>query len=548
MPLSLSVSARVKLYLILAFTSLALLFYEVAQIAYVISTPADLLGLVSHFTLPYWIGLGTIFLCSVLIFLDREIKDDAVFIFVLIVFGLFLLGVATLVQENVRSPSAYFNLTSAKTLLATGSFDIGGRYTLELYSSWPGAHFLHSSAMITTGLTLKEVMSFMPFLWLIIFILVTYFIGKRFGLSPNRCFLLSFLALSSYWMMQTDFSPQGMAVVLYLFCFAFLVNLDRPYVITEIILYSICFATLIITHGVTSMVFILSLAVLAIYRFVRRQPIPLIALSVLPLWIIWYLLPAREIFNMGLRKLLSAPWSSIFTMGVRVEGIYDPTYTFTSALINLYSQVAYILLFITFIAIAFYLLLRGKIERNNRKWVILLVIWLFGYALSGFIFPNQENYVRLLMLALVPITGITVMMIASRKVLITIMSLVMLLLLPARYSLEGYSGQVLCSELAGVHFFGDYTGPIEPWFFYREGDLMLLPFYNPDILIWPVKGYTPEMKTDDLYQASYVLCGKLGSGQLFIDDWLKTGGAEAAELVYNNGSFKIYKNQLPQEP
>ena len=69
--------SRLKLYLIIAFASLIPFFYSVAQIAYVISEPSDLLGLASHFTVAYWIGLALILISSILVFLDKELKKDA---------------------------------------------------------------------------------------------------------------------------------------------------------------------------------------------------------------------------------------------------------------------------------------------------------------------------------------------------------------------------------------------------------------------------------------------------------------------------------------
>ena len=121
----------------------------------------------------------------------------------------------------------------------------------------------------------------------------------------------------------------------------------------------------------------------------------------------------------------------------------------------------------------------------------------------------------------------------------------MLLILPARYGLEGHYGQVYSSELAGVRFFSERAGPVEPWLFYRMGDKGVFGFYNADMLVWPTRGSGGrEFNPGDLNGASYVLGGKQGaSDEAWISEWLRTGGADDAALVYSNGYFRIYRNR-----
>ena len=154
-------------------------------------------------------------------------------------------------------------------------------------------------------------------------------------------------------------------------------------------------------------------------------------------------------------------------------------------------------------------------------------------------------HVRLFIVGLVPVLCIILKVFSARKLLIPLMLICTLLFLPARYGLEGHYGQIYSSELAGIRFFTYHSGPVEPWFFYRVGDVGVLGFYNPDILTWPFKGSgTRGLVLRDLNAASYVLSGKQGEGdEAWISRWLQAGGAEGAALVYNNGKFKIYKNR-----
>lgn len=243
---------------------------------------------------------------------------------------------------------------------------------------------------------------------------------------------------------------------------------------------------------------------------------------------------------------MGTPWQLIFKMGVHVEGLYDPTYTFASALIVQYSQIAYIFIYGSCIAVAIYLLTRNKIKKDNKKWVLVLLTWIIGIGLTGFIYPNREMYIRLYMLGLVPVISIILKVFSSRRLLISLMLLVLLCSLPARYSTEGHYGQVFSSELAGVRFFTYSAGSVEPWFIYHAGDLGVLPFYNADIILWPKMAVPPpgQERNDTLNEASYVINSNHGgASDRDVKEWMELGGGEEAALIYNNGYFKVYKNR-----
>lgn len=542
---NLSIASRSKLYLIFGFISLILFFYSVSQIAYVIAEPSDLFGLASHFTLPYWIGLALLITCSIFAFLDKELKSDGIYLFILLSLGLYLFGIATLIQENVRNPSMYLTVADVRNLLVTGHTDIVGAYALDFYRAWPGAHFIYASILHVTGTTsnLKELITYVPFFWLLSYIFITYAIGKRFGLSQKYCFLLTFLALSSYWMIQSGASQQGIAALLYLSLFMLVANPNPRNTVAEIILAILYFAALLLTHGLTSLVLVSALFVLSIYRRTRNEATPLVFLFPV-LFMAWYMYQAFAAFDLGIRTWWVAPWEHILAMGLRVEGLYDQVYTAAPIVIQKYSSLAYFFVYGIFIAAAIYLLMRHRIKQEDRKWVLTLLMWIIGLGLAGFIYPNREIYIRFLLVGLVPVICIILKVFSSRKLLIPLMLLCLLLFFPARYGIEGYYGQVRSTELTGVRFFTYHTGPVEPWLFYRGGNPDVLTFYNPDIITWPLRGASPGMPSDDLDEASYVLSGKQGSGEeALISSWIQTGRGEEAALIYDNGGFKIYKNR-----
>jgi len=541
---SLSVTSRSKLYLILILISLILFCYSVSQTAYVNCEPSDLFGLASHFTPAYWLGLVLLVICSILVFLDKEVKSDALHLFILLSLGLFLFGIATLVQENARHPTTYTNLADVRTLMATGHTDMAGPDAMSYYRTWPAAHFLHASTLLATSLDFKDWLRFAPFIWVIAFTFLTYAIGKHLELPRNSCFLLSFLSLASYWMLQSDLAQQGMAVLLLLLCFMLLATPDRRQIVAARFLSILCFSVLVLTHGLSSLGLLLALIVLLVFKKGRSEAVPLLLLFVV-IWLTWYAYQATAAMQLGVARWLSAPWDYIFRMGTHVEGLYEPTHTTASALISQYSQLAYIFIYgILAIAAVFYLF-TGRVSPEKRPWLIVLVAWVAGLAVSGVIYPNREMYIRLYILGLVPVLGIILLVFSNRKLLVPLMLLATLLILPARYGTEGSYGQIFSSELAGTKFFVQHAVDTDPWFFYRAGDQGVLPFYNPEVKIWPTRWYSTDMPIEALDEASYVLAsGHGGLSYEVIDRWMQSARGERASSVYVNNDFIIYESRL----
>lgn len=566
---NLSTASRSKLYLIVASVSLILFFYSVRQIGYVIVEPSDLFGLVSHLTLSYWIGLALLLACSVFTFLDKESKSDVVYLSLLFVLGLYLFGIASLIQENVRHPELYGHLGQVRTLLATGHIEIAEATNIESYRAWPAVYFLYAPILQVTGISLESWIHYTPWFWLICFIFITYAIGKRFELSPNLCFLLTFLAISSFWLLQSDGSQQGIAVLLYLVCLIMLA-IPRPYnEVAEVIPPILCFAALILTHSLTALAVLAAVIALSIYRKARGQGTPFVFLFPV-FFLTWYMYQAYQAFEQGILRWWAAPWDYILRMGMKVEGIYAPTHTFPTALITHYSQLAYVFIFgICTVATVIYLF-AGKVKEDDRKWVIFTLIWLVGIGLCGFLWITRETWYRLYLFGLVPVIYVVLKVLPARKLLITLMLLCLVFLLPARYGTECYHGQNLSSELAGMRFFSYQVDLPTGYFFYNQGDTVLRLFYNPEILNWSHVG-TAGLKqlpsgefvffesrwekplASTLDEAKYVLTGKQGrlteiaryGEEVIISIWMQTGNGEKADLIYNNGDFQIYKRYEP---
>lgn len=545
-----SIVSRAKLYLILGFISLTLFFYSVSQIAYVVCEPSDLLGLVFHFPLPYWIGLALLIIGSISAFLDKELESDAVYLCLLFILGLYIFGIATLVEENARHATVYHNIADVRNVLLTGHSDMTGTpWPVEYYRTWPAVHLISASTIQVAGISLKSLVDYAPWFWLISYILITYAVGKRFGLSPNLCFALSFLAITSYWMYQSDCSQQAIGSLLYLLCFMLIVSQNPQHTVAGTILAILCLSTLIISHGLTALALVISLITLSIYRKVRGQSTPFLLL--LPtLWLTWYIYQAHQAFRYGITKWWAAPWDYILRMGMHVEGIYEPPQAIPSITIAHYSQLAYIFIYGSLIAIAIIYLLIGRVKESNRQWVIPILVFLIGAGLCGLIFPTSELWQRFLILGLVGVTCIMLKTFSAHKLIVALMILCLIFILPARYATEAHNpfAQVYSTELAGSQFFGYHRALgkpwLKPWLVYRPGDSGVISFYDADIHVWPKKSSPPLTSPellDTLNGASYVLNSEHGgASDKAVNRWMGTDDGVKAALIYDNGAFRIY--------
>jgi len=75
---------NLKIYLSLAFIVLTLLFYSIWEIKPVTVDVYDFLGLTSHLTAVYWIGYILIILFSIKLYLDKQIKNDLIYLIYII--------------------------------------------------------------------------------------------------------------------------------------------------------------------------------------------------------------------------------------------------------------------------------------------------------------------------------------------------------------------------------------------------------------------------------------------------------------------------------
>jgi len=543
---------RQKLYLIIAFVSLILLFFSVWQVKPVIVELEAPFGLASYLTPVYWIGLALIVGVSILAFLDRELKKDAIFIIILIILGLTLMGIAVFAEENAREGSNFYPFSEISNWLPTHHLDIANPFWLLSYYSWPVFHFMNASVVEVTGdaFDFNVFAHYWPLFFMLFLTLVSYGIGKRFELSPNRCFLVSFLTLSS-WIMLVDCAPRTLGLMLYLVLFMLLITPRRT--AGESIAVILTFTAIVLTHGIAIWHAFLGYAVFSLYR---RE------LRFLPLFVViyaaWYIYQMSGAIEPGIIDLLLTP----------MQGIFRAFYPTTSGLpvfvtarqVARYSMVSLGVIYVGFIIESLVMLLRQKITGQRRKQVISLFFWMAGASLvvlSGIL----ESVWRTFIFLLVPMASIIALSFSGRRLatalLVVVMALLSVLSIGASYAGEAAWGQVLTSELKGTQFFAYNISP-RGWLYY-DGNKQYI-FYRD-----PTKVKTGHFRTTEgsqksgkeidfslLDTAHYVIVSKdshatslSGWGADPSTAWVQTEGGKRANLIYNNGHFRVYENDIP---
>ncbi len=547
-----ALNQRQKLYLIMVFVSLILLFYSIWQVKPVHVELEAPLGLASYLTPAYWIGLALIVATSIFAFLDRELKKDAIFVIILIALGLFLMGIAVFVEENGREGSNYYPFSEISNWLPTHHLDIANPVWLLSYYSWPVFHFINASVVVVTGdaFDFNVFAQYWPLFFMLFLTLVTYGIGKRFELSPNRCFLLSFLTLSS-WIMMVDYAPRTLGLMLYLLFFMLLLTPRKT--TGESIAVILILSALVLTHPIAIWHAFLGLVSLAVYK----RELRFVALFIV-IFGAWYIYQVSGAIEPGITGWLLTPFKGI-------NRALNPTTSglpvITARQVARYSMVGLGVLYSGFMIGSLILLLRQRITGQRRKQVIFLFAWMVGAALvvlSGL----TESVWRTFIFLLVPMASIIALSFSSRRLvaaLVVAMVLSSVLSLGASYASEAAWGQVLTSELRGTQFIANnYKAVPGTTVVYYDGNMQFIYYYDPNTVM------TMGFRTTEFHQESldaidfsvldevhYVIVSEDSTfnsvaswGAAPSADWVQTEGGRRADLIYNNGYFRIYENPL----
>ena len=548
------VELRAKLYLILAFVSVLLFFVSVWQVKPVIVDVFSPLGLASYLPPAYWLALAILVLDSILVFLDGELKKDAIFLTILAVLGLFVFGTGVFVYSNALDPSVYHPTSEVNLLLADRHVDIGitAPGYLPNYRTWPAVHFTSASILEISGISTGTMVKYFPLFWMLFFVFLSYAVGKRFELSSNRCFLISFLAIAS-WLapLAAGYKAHSLAMILYISLLLLLVIPRKT--VAEVVLATILFSTLVFTHAFATLPTLAAIIVLAIYR---RNP-SLIALFIV-IFLSWYLNVAFIAMEHGIRAFWTIPFKELFM--VAEESRYQLPSVMARA-VNRYAELASLALYVFLVAGSFIVLLRRKIAENYRKYAITAFVWLFGVAILIALNYGGEGSYRLYLFCLLPSACIIALLISKKLLLIPVMCLMVALFPFSNHRVDAAYRQVRTTELKGSEFF---AMNIQPWHsYYYGGDPALVNYYQPtfyedDAIAMFAPSWLPAKMPGDVdlsyidTHCQYVLISRDGTDHVEFGwgvdpytEWPeKSEVGRRSDRLYDNGDFQIYWNSF----
>ena len=544
---NLSTRLHQKLYIILANISLILLFYGIWEIKWIVIDIDNLLGITTKLTVTYWLGLSLITICSILVYLDKGLRNNRVFIFVLLVLGLFIVGLGIFTEENARISTSYYPPGEVKKILSDNYIDITTPYPLLSYRSWPGIHLISIYMLYLTNIDLVDLIRYMTLPWLIIFIFITLSIGKSFDLSSNKCFLLSFLAISSFWTSHHYYSPQSFAFLIYLAIFLFVTTIDDNMIKKCISI--IMFSFLVITHLLTTVATLLSLFMALIYKKHMKINKEFILFCVI--YVTWYIYLATTVLKWGVPDTIDRIMNmeSISVVGSKLHP------NSLTELLSKILQVAYI--FIYMIPIGIYLFnYRKKDYRkkdyNEKTALNIILYWILGLVVITITVYGTEIFERLYLYASIPLACFMIISLKdyrhSNKFFIVIMIIFAIMIIPAHYGNEIRS-ITYTTELKGSEFLSgiiQHQSPYHDSYFYSFSSYVW--YYNPDIILAEhhsfdlVQGDAVMNRTRYIVNSRYtnnILTFQLGYNP--VQAWL-TKTDNKLNLLYDNGEFDVYKN------
>jgi len=552
-----------RLYFLLVFLSWGFFALSLAKAGHVVIEGPAPFGLISYLHWTYWAALGLLILVSVSAFLDTSEWSRVLFVTLALTFGIYIVGLGALVESNARDADSYWSFALVRDLLRVGHITSDyGQLPATLhdtlrsnpagsYRSWPGAHYILTTLLLTTGITEPaQIFRYLSIAWPIYVTAITQAIGSRLALSAKEAFILSVLPLVST--LGWDAYPASfVGHILYFLC---IVIALRGASHSDRFLLLVLAAGVIMSHSVSGAALFLSIFGLWFFGGLNWAT----AMSVVMLGVLWYSSFAQG-FIAGFVTDLEKFWFRIFRAYFQASTYATMGPPPLGRLTSRYSQLA-------FYAAYTLLGLRHLVWALSSRWRISasgLLRAVFGALVMllplALILPLSEGVPRVIVLG--SIWGILLWILTGLRPTIAVACLVLFpILLPfARYAGEETWSYVATSRLTGAKFFASTIEVPRPpsTFFLPNGVQQLIVYYNPKFYAVvpeePVTWMAPSALSFDLSRLSdpnvlYVALDKQGHDSMLWsfgnDPFEKWPEVEARSVneIYDNGKFQIYQN------
>ena len=531
-----------KIYVIIVFLGIMLLFYSVSEIRPIIVNITDPLGLASHLTPAYWIGYILIIIFSMRLYFDRDIQNDGIYVIYLIAIGLFLFGLPIFAEENARFAWSYHPAGEVKSILETGTLGNITEYPLGSYRSWPTTHMVSAFIISTTGINTDDLVKYIPIFWVLSVILVTFSTGKLFKLPANSCFLIAIFVISSFWTINYYYGPPSLAYILYLLFFMSMISLYKRYSVVNTIFMILTFIATIMTHMLTSVVLILSFFLSSNFIQSLYKNRTKFSILFIVMFIGWHMYFATMMFDLGIKEFTKQIMNGELFSTFATEK-YNTGTTLTREIIH-YSRISYLGIYIIFMLVASIFYIKDRVREEYKKPIKICFLWLIGILMFLAFRYGPEIDDRVYIFSLLPM-ALIIIMTFDRKIVSILAILLIVLHIPAHYGTESFD-MTYTTDLRGSKFLASKLGPDDSVNYYfapfiRYYDLQFVNSRGFDDIGY----FNPNEKS--LGNSTYIIYSdQLNNYLLYvfgvnkIQTWLKND--KLSVLLYDNGYYHIYKN------
>lgn len=531
-----------KIYIIFVFLGMMLLLYSMSEIKPIMVNINDPLGIISHLKPAYWIGYVLIIICSMILYFDRDIQSDSIYVIYIIAIGLLLFGLPIFTEDNARFAWSYHPAGEVKSILETGTIGNITQYPLGSYRSWPTTHMVSAFIVGMTGISTDDLIKYMPIFWVLSVTLVAYSVGKLLNLPANSCFLIAIFVISSFWTINYYYGPPSLAYILYLLFFMSIIYLYRRYSIANTIFMILTFVATIMTHMLTSMVLIVSFLISSIYiQSIHKNRIRFVLLFIV-IFIGWHVYFATTMFDLGIKEFIKQIIDGELFSTFSTEK-YNTGTTLIREIIH-YSRISYLGIYIIFMIVAAIFYIKDRVKKEYKEPIKICFLWFVGVLMFLAFRYGPEIDDRVYIFSLLPM-ALIIIMTFDRKIVSILAILLIALHIPAHYGTESFD-MTYTTDLRGSKFLASKLGPDDSVNYYFAP---FIRYYNFQFVnsrgFDDVGYYNPSDKS--LEGSTYIISSDQLNNYLIyvfgvnkIQNWLKND--KKSVLLYDNGYYRIYKN------
>ncbi|KJR98019.1 MAG: hypothetical protein VR68_12065 [Peptococcaceae bacterium BRH_c4a] len=506
----------------------------------------DFLGLLPYLSAYYWIGLFILICKLITIYFYDVCHAKLLSVCSVILLGIYLLSPTVFIQENGSFFVSYYPAGEIKSILQSHYLDVNREGQLIAYYSWPGMHFFSAINMLTLDVGLESLIKYIPMLWVIVFILLTYPLARKIGLDIRQWLLMAWLLITAQWVGQYYYSAQALAIIIYLIILTFILDINVSKFNSVILILAIC--TLVITHSLTPFAVFIGTCIMSI----NKVPTRYLAILYSVLFLAFYMYLSHNVFVYGVHEFIG----KIINMENNEfwkSSEFRSEITSLSRKICHYAKGFFALSFGVFLIAALWALIKNRQTWPSEKRKIFFdaLLFLTGIGMLLLFRYGTEMQYRVYLYSSVIIAGLFILSYPRSKLIVIFTVMLTIVHFPAHYGTYSYE-QTLNTELAGAKFIAHQ---VRPTVSYSYRFYPYVRFFDPNNLLVRCITFAPQYERSnpislELMSTAYISDSLQSHNYMVyafehdpIRNWIEENNGRI-KMIYDNGSFWTYMNGL----